>query len=238
LVYNNYNQINILPQNNYHAINASENNFLSGAYNYALKQAIETQKKWLLLLDQDTELTNDYFEELIKIFDMDTPENLGAIIPQVKSEKIFISPKKYFPLIGPYIFRNSIKKNGVYINCISAINSGTVLDVKAISKIGGFSLTYPLDVLDTWYFFRLYKEKKCFYVMDAVLEQDLSVLDYSKMTIHRYQSILNAELQFSKELRYVAVFLWKLKIPLRTIKKLLYRQERKYALLTLSYLFK
>lgn len=74
--------------------------------------------------------------------------------------------------------------------------------------------------------------------MNTVLEHNLSVLDYSKITIHRYQSILSAELRSTKEIGRVAVFLWKLKIPLRTMKELLMKQEKKFALLTLSYLFK
>jgi len=237
LIYNNFNQINILPQNNYQVINASENNFLSEAYNYALEQAVKTQKKWLLLLDQDTELTIDYLQELIKIFDTDIPENLGAIVPQVISKKSFISPNTYFPLTGPHFFKKAIKKAGIYNNCFSAINSGTILDVETINETGGFSSKYPLDGLDFWYFFQLYRKKKYIYVMNAVLEHNLSVFNYQTIDVLRYQSILDSELRFCSELSWLATFFWKLKIPLRAIKRLC-SKNRKYTLLTLLYLFK
>ena len=237
LVYNNFNQINILPKNNYQVINVPENNFLSGAYNCALEQAVKSQKKWLLLLDQDAELTIDYLQELTRIFDMDTPENLGAIIPQIKSKNSFISPKIYFPLTGTHFFKKSIKKTGIYGKCFSAINSGAILDVETINEIGGFSSKYPLDGLDFWYFYQLHKRKKYVYVMSAVLEHNLSVFDYQTVDILRYKSILDSELRFCSELGRTAVFCWKLKIPLRAIKRLCSKNSN-YTLLTLSYLFK
>ena len=238
LVYNNSPETTILPDKNYDVFNARQNNMLAGAYNYALEQAIKTQKKWLLLLDQDTELTIDYFEELKKNFKTDIPEKIGAIIPQVKKHTHCITPKTYFPKFGPYFFSTAIKKPGIYNKCFLSINSGTILNIEIINEIGGFSSKYPLDGLDFWYFYQLYKKKVKVYVMNVVIEQNLSILDYSGMNIQRYNSILNAELQFCTELGLMAVFFWKLRILLRAVKNLYNNKKRNYTFLTLSYLFK
>ena len=238
LVYNNSEEINIPLNENYLVVNAPQNDKLAKAYNYAWHCARELKKKWLLLLDQDAELTTEYFEELDQILNSEDTENVSAIIPQIQHNNAPFTPKTYMPELGHVFFTRPIKQSGIYHKCILSINSGTVLSIKAVEEIGGFSLKYPLDGLDTWYFYQLYKNRKNIYVMNAVLKQNISVVDYSQMTVHRYLSILNADVQFSKELGWIAVFLWKLKIPFRAIKRLLYKQERKYALLTLSYLFK
>ncbi len=238
LIYNNSSEIIIPQREDYEVINAPLNDRLAGAYNYALKQAVETKKKWLLLLDQDTELTKEYFEELNQILESDESENISVIIPQIQKGKCFIAPKTYFPQLGYTFFTKQLRQSGFCSKCISSINSGTVLNTRVIEEIGGFSYKYPLDGLDIWYFYQLYKKGKKVYVMKTVLEHDFSMLDYPKMTIGRYKSIFDADLQFTKELGCLAVFLWKLKIPLRAAKRLCHKEQRKYALLILSYLYK
>jgi GT2 family glycosyltransferase len=237
LVYNNSEDITISFNEKYQVFNATENNMLVGAYNYALQRAKEQNAKWLLLLDQDTKLTDSYLEELSRLLNSDISQ-LGAVVPQVKKDKIFISPKTYFPKIGNSFFVRPLKTAGISEKCFMAINSGTVLNVNAVDEIGGFSEKYPLDGLDHWYFHQLYKRGKCVYVMNSIIEQNLSVLDYTGMSVNRYTSILNAELQFSKELGSPALFLWKVKIPLRAIKRFFTKGAKGYVLQTLSYFFK
>lgn len=61
ILFNNYSEITIENEQNCTVINSKTNLMLTGAYNYALNIALESGKKWLLLLDQDTLLTEKYF---------------------------------------------------------------------------------------------------------------------------------------------------------------------------------
>jgi len=238
LIYNNSPEIIILSREDCVVINAKQNGMLAEAYRYALQLAIKSHKKWLLLLDQDTELTIEYFEELNKILHSDISEKISAIIPKIQKGNHFIAPKTYFYKLGPSFFTNSVQKAGIYKKCFLAINSGTVLNAEAINETGGFPERFPLDGLDFWYFSQLYKNGKSFYVMNTVLEQNLSVLNGSAISTDRYASILNAELLLNRELGFLAVLLWKIKIPLQVIKRAFYKDKRKFTGLTLSYLFK
>jgi hypothetical protein len=69
LIFNNSKEITIEENpSEYIIINSTENKQLSGAYNFAYKTAIEKNINWILLLDQDTELTSVFFEEINHFF--------------------------------------------------------------------------------------------------------------------------------------------------------------------------
>ena len=238
LIYNNSPEIVIPQKENCVVINAKQNDMLAGAYNYALHKATTLKKKWLLLLDQDTELTSEYFKELSNILNSNISERVSAIVPQIQKGKRFIVPKTYFYKMGPSFFLKSVKDTGIYSKCLISINSGTILNIETMIELDGFSYKYPLDGLDSWYFSQLYKRHKSIYVMNSVIEQNLSLLDYSTMTNFRYKSILKGELQFCRDLGHLAVFFWKLKIPYKIMRMIFSKNRRSYIPSTLLYIFK
>ena len=80
LIYNNSPQNPISPNPDYQIYNSAYNSMLAEAYNYALKSAINKQIKWLLLLDQDTTLNIQYFNELQKSLSL-INNNTACIAP-------------------------------------------------------------------------------------------------------------------------------------------------------------
>jgi len=237
LIYNNSPEILIEESNKYIVINASQNDMLACAYNYALQRAKKYNREWLLLLDQDTCLTKEYFEQLN---DALLYENVAAIIPRLKSKQMHLSPKSYCSLFGPWIKMINIHRAGIIKNkTIQAFNTSALISIDAIWKIGGFPVDFPLDVLDFYVFYLLSKNNEKFYLMNVDLQHDLSVLDYhNKMTIQRYNSIIDSEYRFAKLLGIVSVILFKFRLILRLLKQIFIKEMRLYMTLTLKYLYK
>ena len=237
LIYNNSSEIFIESNNGYCVVNAVQNEMLAVAYNYALQRAITKGHNWLLLLDQDTCLTKEYFEHLNAAMCHD---NIDVIIPKLKSRMVHLSPKSCCSVIGPWGRMKDIKTAGTIINkTIQAFNSAALITTRSLQKIGGFSLEFPLYELDYWVFYQLSKNNERFYLMDVELSHDLTMLDYhNKMTMSRYYSIIGAEYKYSRKLGLLATSMFKARLLLRLIKQILIKEKRIYIYITLRYLCK
>jgi hypothetical protein len=237
LLYNNSPEIVIPQSENYIVVNATKNDMLLGAYNYALKQAVDNNCKWLLLLDQDTSLTIEYFEALNYVL---PTTNAAAIIPKLKCGQKHLAPEMYSSTLGPWGILKDITKSGIIKDkTIAALNSSALLSIKALQSIGGFPNEFPLDMLDICVFYKLSKDKNEFYLLDVELQHDLSVLDYAgKMTHKRYNSIIDSEYKLAKQIGVCCFFVWKLRLFFRVGKQIITPVKRKYSLTTLRYFFK
>lgn len=237
LVYNNDNQIQIPQHPDYQIYNSPTNSMLAGAYNYALNLAIDKQIQWLLLLDQDTTLTLQYFNELHNTL-TNISENIACITPIIKANKKHLSPVKYNPYFGPKWFLKPVLP-GIHDDCLFAFNSGTLINVTAISSINGFPNEFPLDDLDICYFYRLYKKNYSTHVLPIEIEHQLSVLNYAQnMTPQRYQSILDYDKLMAKEIGKTAQIALTIRVIIRTVIQLFSPIKRKYALQTLKSIVK
>lgn len=165
-----------------------QNPGLAQAYNYGLQLAADFNL--LLLLDQDTDLTEEYLKKL-QAFPLD--DNVGAIVPKMIAGKKQISPV----LAKNYINRHlEYPPDGRNSSRVMAINSGAAVNILLLKKMGGFDEHFALDFLDHWLFFMIFKEGKDVWVIDERLPHDLSVLHYETMTTERYRSILASESYF------------------------------------------
>ena len=237
LVYNNDFQIQIPPHSDYQIYNSPTNSMLAGAYNYALKLALDKHIQWLLLLDQDTILTSQYFKTLHLALSQIT-KNTACITPIIKAKDKHLSPVKYNPHFGPKWFLKPLL-SGTHNSCLFAFNSGTLIKTSAILSIGGFPNEFPLDDLDICYFYRLYHKGYSTHVMPIKIVHQLSVLDYAKnMTHERYQSILDSDKLMAKEIGKTAQIALTTRVIIRTIMQLFSPTKRKYALQTLKSIVK
>lgn len=229
LIYNNSPEVIIEKEDGYLSVNSSNNEMLSGAYNYALKLAEDTNKKWLLLLDQDTELTEQFFFELDTFLKSNNEQSVGAVVPILYKGKYHLSPISFSPVFGPFLSYRPVEGNVSTQLCVSAYNSATMLNVEFMKSIGGFSTDYPLDMLDHWYFYQMYKAKKPIYVLNARIEQNLSLLDMSNcMNVDRYKMYIKAQKHFVKELHFQAQFTLRIQLFKALISQLIRSKKRKY----------
>jgi GT2 family glycosyltransferase len=235
ILYNNSESIEIPTDENYIVINSISNDKLSGAYNYALSYAKDNEKEWILLLDQDTELTIDYFLKLNYFFnDCENFNDIVAVVPFLKTDSKISSPH-----IVKYLncWREKIKRPGIQNGNVTAFNSLTLINVEFLDTIGGFSYKYPLDMLDHWYYFKIHKHHKKIYVLNTYINHHLSITNYENdISIKRHKDLLLAEKSFIKEIGQLHYFLYKIRLFFRMIKQYLFFKNKNYSKIILEIL--
>lgn len=201
---------------------------LATAYNYALNHA-QQNIRYFVTLDHDSQLTATYFDTLLTI---DWTDELVAAVPLVYTGSNQISPV----FADRYINRQveKVDRSQLSQRRIMAINSGAVFSIKFLKEIGGFNLDFPLDFLDHWLFWTIYQFKKTVFILPEKMEHDLSVLDYQKVSVTRYQSILKAEKTFYQNYDKEMLPRHRKQLLLRTVKQFLTVRNRKIWRLTLQ----
>lgn len=201
---------------------------LATAYNYALNHA-QQNIRYFVTLDHDSQLTATYFDTLLTI---DWTNELVAAVPLVYAGSNQISPV----FADRYINRQveKVDRSQLSQRRIMAINSGAVFSIKFLKEIGGFNLDFPLDFLDHWLFWTIYQFKKTVFILPEKMEHDLSVLDYQKVSVTRYQSILKAEKTFYQNYDKEMLPRHRKQLLLRTVKQFLTVRNRKIWRLTLQ----
>ena len=217
-------------------VNSEENKKLEGAYNFALERAIKNGKDWILLLDQDTLIPENYFREVEKLFSSNYSPDLVAIVPKLVSEGNIISPVHVSNLMR---FEHEINFNGYTNKRINALNSLSLLKVEFIKSIGGFSKDFPFDLHDHWCYNQIHKHKKLVYVLDITTEHESSFIKFEEnVSIARYKEFLSTENKFiSQEIGLPVYFFYKMKILMRSIKQFINYKNKKYAIITFKSFF-
>jgi len=234
LVYNNFSEIIIESSEEYTVVNVKNSGMLAEAYNYALQKANKEKKEWLLLLDQDTDITSAYIEELSAFLANPECADITAAMPTLKYENIILSPKridnkrwKHYDLEKKKYYRGEK---------IIAYNSLTLIKTKFMYELGGFSNDFPLDMLDYWYYNKIYEHNGKIYVFDSEITHDLSLLNYeNNISIERHANLLTAEKTFVRDyLGKKYRFSYNFSLLKRFIKEMLFFKDKTYAKITWS----
>lgn len=215
-------------------IRNAENGGVAPAYNYALQQALKNKITWLLLLDQDTELTLNYFNELCN-FLASEKQMAVAFVPKIAQGK------KIFTPVGG-LLKHAVTASGYFtisnLNYLNTISSGLLLSVEFINSLGGFDSRFWLDGLDHWLFCMMLKQNSRIFIGNSILQHNLSVKSKGYVSFERYANILDSE-----NLLYLEC--WTAKQRIVYILTLLYRSAKfvikthrfKYSIRTLTQLF-
>lgn len=185
-----------------HYVHDSENAGLARAYNAALGRAQAEDSTWLLLLDQDTRLSEKYLSELLDAADMlKESGDVGAIVPKLWAGTRLYSPDAPFLWQIRRQFANThyaVEEEaiGMLSRPLTAYNSGAALRVTALEKIGGFPEDFWLDYLDHAVFQQLSLQGYRVWVMRTVLQQNLSHMDLNTVPMWRHWSVLAAQTRF------------------------------------------
>ncbi|PLR83141.1 hypothetical protein CVD25_16590 [Bacillus canaveralius] len=237
LLYDNSQQKQQFYANDYKGISISyihdpRNAGIAAAYNYAWSVAKERGNEWLLLLDHDTEITNEYVDHIMNL--QETESVVAAVVPKIKYDNKMISPV-YSNTLRPLL--SDKPSEGIQNQPIMAINSGSLLRVSFLNEIGGFNNDFPLDYLDHWLFYEIYAKGHKVRVLDVSLEHDLSVMDYSNVSGKRYLSILNSEFNFYKNYKSDLYKSYKKQLLKRLLKQILFVKNKNIAFYTFCRLF-
>jgi GT2 family glycosyltransferase len=166
----------------------------SGAYNNAMEFATALGAPWLLLLDQDTTLSDEFLPRMLEYsYSLQDSPEVGSVVPFIYSHAQLVSPR----LVGRFNRNQQIPLtfHGICRKKAFAVNSTTLLRVAALREIGGYSEEFWLDLSDVYAFQEMYLKGKYIYVAsDLVLQHSLSGMDHEKeMSSERYRNFLAAE---------------------------------------------
>jgi GT2 family glycosyltransferase len=149
-----------------------KNSGVSKAYNNAFVLAREQQKRWLIFLDQDTQLeimALEKFSETLQV-------HLKSVVfvPILKDHLGIVSPFKWSKAKGKRI---SAYQETLPLDKYRFANSGLMIDCNAFEKAGGYDENIPLDFSDIEFGERLKKITDHFVVVDTVLHHSFSGSD-------------------------------------------------------------
>jgi glycosyltransferase involved in cell wall biosynthesis len=205
---------------------------IAAAYNYAWSAANGNNSQWLMLLDHDTELTQEYFNSILSLTEI--PEKVVAVVPKIISENTMISPV-YSHSLRP--LKEERPSPGIQDQPVMAINSGALISIDFLNEINGFNEVFSLDYLDHWLFFKIYEKERKVLLVDVSLEHELSVLDYTRVSLQRYQSILDSEVNFYQNFKKDLLPKYRTQLAKRLLKQVFTVRNKEIALHTLKRFF-
>ena len=178
----------------------STNPGLAKNYNRGLERAKKTGAGWLMLLDQDTTVTQEYIDEVLQLTQEFADQiDVVAFAPKLVDDRgRGMSPHRP-PALRHYA--GNLDVTGVAPTRLCAFNSGAVLRVSALETIGGFREDFWLDFLDHATFVQLQRRGGHIYVMSAVLQHELTLRgrDTPGFSVARHRNSVDAECKFYAE---------------------------------------
>jgi GT2 family glycosyltransferase len=221
----------------HHYVHAKENKGLAVAYNYALSEAVKSGAGWLLLLDQDSALPNNFIGKLLTDMAKVQEDNaIVAVVPKMRYGNAFFSPSK--DLFGGTLRPIDMRHTGVCEFNVHAIGSGSVIRASYLQGIGGFNEFYWLDLLDRWLYITIFNQGRKVYVTDSVIDHELSVMNYDKyLNEQRYKNILKYETIFMRSYKSKAEqYVYYLRLVKRIIYLFITVSDKKYSVMTFHHL--
>lgn len=215
------------------------NSGIAKAYNTALIRALERRSDWLVVLDDDTIITQDYFNIIVDYI-MEGID-YDVMVPKLKSRLTgkLISPSVVFLDNFILSFDGPLSK---YFNkrYFTALNSGCVFNVGIMLKSSGFNNEFPLDLLDHITFKRINLLSGNIKVLEVTLIHDLSVENKASISFSRFKSIIDAEKRYYCN---YSTKLFKIIFKVRLFKRAIYYlvvlkkyKEFKYLLKTMAFM--
>jgi GT2 family glycosyltransferase len=145
------------------------NSGVSKAYNQASMVARRKNKKWMMLLDQDTRVEAEVFEKWSGA--LTTHPEAVAFVPVIKDRKGIISPFRFSRGRGK---RTSVFQKKFSLEKYRFINSGLFIRNDAFVQAGGYDEDIPLDFSDISFGERLRAVTDHFVMIDVSLLHALS----------------------------------------------------------------
>lgn len=235
LVYDNSPEAHTLPQMpvTTRYVSNPANPGLAEAYNTGLRLANEGGIEWLLLLDHDTLLTEAYVEEL---------NDLISELPETEPTACIIVPKLVYSRRGrravhsPHFMPRfthhgvALDFSGIAADELSGYNSAATFRVHNLETLGGFPIHYSMEFLDHIVFHTLHEAGGKVWVMNSLLQHDLSTTNLDKnVSLIRYKKILYAERDFHLQMGAVDRTWYRLRKLKQGLGHLAKTKDKRYA---------
>ncbi len=158
---------------------------VSAAFNAACRFATRREKKWILLLDQDTRLGGEAISHYAAAVDAHPSHPLFA--PLVVDT---------IGIISPFRFRNGrgMRVSGMHsgflpLKTFRAVNAGLLISCELFGRVGGYEQEIALDFSDIAFLEKVQPLCLSLCLVDTTLEQDFSgtSLDDLQATVERFR---------------------------------------------------
>jgi GT2 family glycosyltransferase len=165
-------------------VHASENNGVARGYNEGYRYGKTTGKKWLMLLDQDTQLTLSYLMNLPTVI-QSFPDEV-AFVPKLQDNVGIVSPFKW--MFGRGIRSRAISSR-LKFQSYRFLNSGLLISADAFEKAGQYNENISLYFSDIAFGEKLKTIKQEFIVVDHILIHNMSSTEKITLSsaLHRYE---------------------------------------------------
>jgi rhamnosyltransferase len=142
---------------------------IAKALNMAANKAINDGYKWILTMDQDSELTLEVLEKLEQYVENHDMDNVGIVSPYHDVES------------------NTPKKNKEAEEMVEVMTSGNLLNLDLYQKVGGFKDWLFIDLVDIEYCFNLRKSGyKVLRLNNVVMKHQLGDTTVHKFLIKKF----------------------------------------------------
>ncbi|MDB4902490.1 MAG: hypothetical protein JWQ63_1771 [Mucilaginibacter sp.] len=180
--YNNNERLNGYINWNITYYGDEDNSGVSKAYNTAASMALEKNKKWLLLLDQDTDFPIQTINEYITAINAYPKEKLFVPIMLTVDGNI-ISPGHlkfgrgfYSKNVKQNFYSKNLKSGINNLKEYSCINCGMCIDLMAFNENNGYNELIKLDFSDHDFVRRFKTHTNTFVVIDLKVKHFLSTV--------------------------------------------------------------
>jgi GT2 family glycosyltransferase len=173
---------------------SGENVGVAGAYNYAIERAEQCGASWLLLLDQDTKLPEGFLAAMHEhAIRLESETRIAAVAPAVLMNGVPVSPK----ILSRWGGAKDPAPNfaGPVFEELIIMNSGMLLRLAALKRIGGYSMDFWLDFSDRYVCHMLAKYGYGAWLAGGLrLEHEVSIMAGEGATsLARYEVLMGAQ---------------------------------------------
>ncbi|MCX6231083.1 MAG: glycosyltransferase [Bacteroidetes bacterium] len=182
-----------------------QNEGVSKAYNAGFQMAMLKNKKWLLLMDQDTICQDNFFEEYLN--SINEYPSVSLFVPKLMFDKKILSPCNFYFGRGSAMDKINI---GIHnFKWKSLLNSGMLIKAEAFERTGGYNDKIKLDFSD-FFFIDKFKEKyKSFVVTNAICLHELSSSEQQlESIIVRFKLYCEGAKYYAKTSNFILVLIW------------------------------
>nr|WP_255091690.1 glycosyltransferase [Vibrio aestuarianus] len=141
---------------------------LSKAQNIAIKQALNEGADWVLTLDDDSDISDDFVANMLEVCD-GSDLNVGAVVPIVKDQNS--NQTSRFILAGNK-FQKVVPGNKS-LEVLVAISSGMLIKRSVFNEIGFMNEDYFIDYIDIDFSLRVNSQFKMISCPSAILAHRL-----------------------------------------------------------------
>ena len=194
-------------------IHDPSNGGTAAAYRAAACLGVDLGITWLLVLDQDTSLPEQFLRRAAAALSMLESAPPAVLLPWVSSGGVIISPS-VVSKCGSIRPMRRVARRRAEVH-ITAISSGAIFNVSEVPELRAIPRELWLDYVDHWIFYRLHARETVLAIFDTCIHHDLSIASPKTVSPRRLRSVLDGERYFFQSLGALARFTYPFRILAR-----------------------